>query len=232
MLIAAPESMTAATAVVAGVIPDHFIMPGRLAGLFSRLGRSEVAEYIQTKLPTSPQIKSGDLGEVLCTTFVHERTPFNQGIKRLRWKDHRNMSMRGDDVLGFNLNPATGHLAVLKAESKSGGSMGSTTVNEAREALSSFGELPSPHAMSFVADRLTDPVDIPLKDAIDDAQLKHALKPSDVTHLLFAFSGNDTTKMLQANLNSYAGGASQLYIGLRVVEHQKFISAVFSAVVS
>lgn len=230
MLTADPAKVTAAATIVAGVIPDHYIMPGRLAGLFSRLGRSEVAEFIETKMPTSPQIKSGDLGEVLCTTFVHERTTFKQGIKRLRWKDHRNMSMRGDDVLGFNLNQATGYLAVLKAESKSGGSMRSTTVDEARKALSSFGELPSPHAMSFVADRLTEPGDIPLKNAIDDAQLKHALKPADVTHLLFAFTGNDTTKILQTNLSGYAGGSTQIYVGLRVVEHQKFISAVFSAV--
>ncbi|WP_100412398.1 Hachiman antiphage defense system protein HamA [Acidovorax sp. 69] len=172
----------------------------------------------------------GTLGEVLCTTFVHEHTPFTQGIKRLRWKDHRNMSMRGDDVLGFNLNPATGHLTVLKAESKSGQIMSATTVNRARAALSDFGELPSPHAMSFVADRLTEPGDIQLRNAIDDAQLKHTLQPADVTHLLFAMSGNDTTKILQVNLSSYAGGSAQIYVGLKVAEHQKFIGAVFSAV--
>lgn len=230
MLCADPEKVMAAVTIVAGVVPDHYVMPGRLAGLFSRLGRSAVAEFIATKMPTSPQIKSGDLGEVLCTTFVHEQTPFKQGIKRLRWKDHRNMSMRGDDVLGFNLDHATGHLTVLKAESKSGIAMRSTTVNDARAALSSFGELPSPHAMSFVADRLTESGEISLKNAIDDAQLKNPLKPADVTHLLFAFSGNDTTKILQANLRDYAGGATQMYVGLRVAEHQKFISSVFTAV--
>ena len=45
--------------------------------------------------------------------------PFNLGIKRLRWKDHRNMSMRGEDVLAFNLDPKGGRLKILKAEVKS-----------------------------------------------------------------------------------------------------------------
>jgi hypothetical protein len=60
--------------------------------------------------------------------------------------------------------------------------------------------------------------------------LKKSLKPSDVTHMLFAFTGNDTTKLLQSNLSGYAGGSAQHYVGLRVAEHQKFIKAVFAAV--
>ena len=46
---------------------------------------------------------------------------------------------------------------------------------------------------------------------------------------LFAFTGNDTTTLLQSNLSGYAGGSVQHYVGLRVAEHQKFIKAVFAA---
>ena len=41
--------------------------------------------------------------------------------------------------------------------------MHSTTADEARKALANFGEVPSPHPMSFVADRLTEPNKITLK---------------------------------------------------------------------
>lgn len=138
-------------------------MPGRLAGLFFLSGREEVIEFIEIKIPTSPRIKSGDLSEVLCTTFAHECTPFKQGVKRLRWKDHRNMSMRDEDLLGFNPNQATGQLTVLTAELKSGTNMRSTTVDETWKALPSFDKVPSPHAVSFVADRLTEPNEITLR---------------------------------------------------------------------
>ena len=108
--------------------------------------------------------------------------------------------------------------------------MPAATVAKAREALSGYSELPSPHSMGFVADRLVDPADKPLRDAIDDAQLRKSLKPSDVTHMLFAFTGNDTTTLLKSNLSGYTGGVIQHYVGLRVTEHQKFIKAVFTAV--
>ncbi len=230
MLTADASKFDAAVAIVADVIPEHFLPPSRLAEMFVRLQRHEVAELIQNRLPESAQLKSGDLGEVLCTAFVREKTPFKLGIKRLQFKDHRNMSMRGDDMLGFNLNPVTGTLTVLKAESKSNATMSAATVTKAREALSGYGELPSPHSLGFVADRLLDPADKSLRDAIDDAQLKKSLKPGDVTHMLFTFTGNDTTTLLQSNLSGYTGGATQHYVGLRVTEHQIFIKAVFAAV--
>ena len=230
MLTADASKFDAAVAIVAEVVPEHFLPPIRLADMFARLQRHEIAELIQNRLPESAQLQSGDLGEVLCTTFVREKTSFTQGIRRLQFKDHRNMSMRGDDMLGFNLNPVTGKLTVLKAESKSSATMPAATVSKAREALSGYGELPSPHSMGFVADRLLDLADKPLRDAIDDAQLKKSLKPTDVTHMLFAFTGNDTTTLLQTSLSGYAGAATQHYVGLRIPEHQKFIKAVFAAV--
>jgi hypothetical protein len=98
MLTADASKFDAAVAIVADVVPEHFLPPSRLADMFARLQRHEVAELIQNRLPESAQLKSGDLGEVLCTTFVREKTPFTLGIRRLQFKDHRNMSMRGDDM--------------------------------------------------------------------------------------------------------------------------------------
>ncbi|CAG9933291.1 protein of unknown function [Candidatus Nitrotoga arctica] len=37
----------------------------------------------------------------------------------MRWKVHRNMSMRGEDVLAFGLDAATGDVLILKGEAKS-----------------------------------------------------------------------------------------------------------------
>lgn len=229
ILIADPDKFGAAVAIVAEIVPDHYVMPGRLAELLARLGRDAVAAYMREKLPTTMPIKSGDLGEILCTTFVHEGTPFKLGIKRLRWKDHRNMSMRGDDVLAFSLGEGAAGLRILKAEAKSGLKMQASVVAKARGALSAFGELPSPHAMSFVADRLEAADDKPLRDALDDAQLKRSVRPSHVTHMLFTFSGNDATKILSTNLSGYLGESAQHYVGLCIEDHQGFINSVFAA---
>ena len=140
------------------------------------------------------------------------------------------MSMRGEDVLGFSLDPKSGALSILKAEVKSRASMTTAVIEEARIGLSSHKELPSPHAISFVADRLNEAGEANLRDALDKAQLNGYLKVSQVSHMLFTFSGSNPTNLLTKNLTAYAGGANQYYVALRVEAHQAFIKSVFEMV--
>ena len=140
------------------------------------------------------------------------------------------MSMRGEDVLAFALSGDGKKLTVIKAEVKSRSSMAKGVLDEARSALSANEGRPSPHALSFIADRLSEKGEKPLKDAIDDAQLKVGLAPAQITHMLFAFSGNELSELLEKNLKAYVGPISQQYVGLQVKEHQDFIKKVFKAV--
>lgn len=229
VLTAIPSKRDHAVAVVAASVPENYTSPDRIAGLLSRLGRAEVAKHLSDKLPTSLSIMSGDLGEILCTSFVHEATSFNLGIKRLRWKDHRNMAMRGDDVLAFSLGADGKNLKVLKAEVKSRASLKTSVIKEARDALSGHRELPSAHAVGFVADRLGETGNQSLRDALDEVQLKKGFKKSQVTHMLFTLSGNNPTNMLSTNLTAYTGTVRQYYVGVCIVDHKAFINDVFAS---
>ncbi|WP_440785183.1 Hachiman antiphage defense system protein HamA [Pseudomonas syringae] len=219
-----------AVTLVAEAVPSFYVIPSRLSGLLAKLGKPAAADYIATKLPVTKAIRSGDLGEILCNAYVLESTKFNLGIRRLRWKDHREMSMRGEDVLAFSLDPKAG-LHILKAEVKSRASMTSAVISEARDALSYNNELPSPHAISFVADRLNEASDVVLRDALDKAQLIGGIKQSQITHMLFTFSGSNPSNLLTKNLNGYSGSVPQQYVALTVSEHQDFIKSVFETVV-
>lgn len=108
--------------------------------------------------------------------------------------------------------------------------MRTAVIDEARAALCANSGLPSPHALAFVADRLNQAGDTFLGDALDKAQLKDGIRVSQVSHMLFTFSGNDPLKLLKTNLQSYAGPVPQHYVGLRVDRHQDFIKAVFAAI--
>ncbi|MDI1259904.1 Hachiman antiphage defense system protein HamA [Aquabacterium sp.] len=230
LLAADPTKQPHAVKVVAKAVPSYYVSSDRAAQLLGRLGRTKLAKFVKEKLPTTKAIRSGDLGEVLCTAYIGEATSFTLGITKLRWKDHREMAMRGEDVLAFSLNARGKGLKVLKTEVKSRVAMGSGVIGDARKALSSNKGLPSAHALSFVADRLFEQGDKALRDAIDDVQLKSALKQSQVSHMLFTFSGNDPSKLLTTNLTNYKGAVPQMYVALSVKAHQDFIKSVFDAV--
>ncbi len=108
--------------------------------------------------------------------------------------------------------------------------MPSAVIEEARVALSGNKGLPSPHAIAFVADRLDEAGDAKLRDALDTAQLKDGLRASQVTHMLFTFSGSNPSNLLTKNLSTYTGTVPQQYVALQVKSHQAFIKAVFDAV--
>ena len=146
-------------------------------------------------------------------------------IKRLRWKDHRNMAMRGDDVIGIFQDPQTQRLHFLKTEAKSRVALNAQILTEARAALDKDGGLPSAHALSFISARLLELNQLPLADAIDDALLKHGIPPQNVRHLLFAFSGNAPDALLAASLQAYPGPITLWGVGLRVDGHAAFIGA-------
>jgi hypothetical protein len=208
----------------AAVVPGHYASEERVARALRRLGKTAAAKLIEDKLPTTKQIRSGDLGEIFATEWIDVYSGgFRAPVKRLRWKDHRNMAMRGDDVIGMKLDDKTHRLLFLKTEAKSRGNLTAQVFAEARVGLDKDGGLPSAHALTFISECL---------DAIDDAQRKYGITAQSVTHLMFVFSGNAPEKLLTTALQNYAGSIGQWGIGLHVDGHGKFIGAVYDKVIT
>jgi hypothetical protein len=224
------DKLTLARDGIAEVLPTHYAAEERIAGLLARLGKARAAEYIRQKLPTSKSIRSGDLGEILGAEYIEDCTDYQVAVNRLRWKDHRNMAMRGDDIIGIKLDQAGKTPHFLKGEIKSRATLSKPIISEARKALRKNNSRPSPHALALIADRLHSAGETDLADVIDDAQLKRGIQLSQVEHLLFTFSGNDPLKMLSAHLSGYSGTVRQMAVGLAVGTHQKLIHDVYEKV--
>jgi hypothetical protein len=232
VLTATAQDLHLGRDAAAEVLPTHYASEQRIAALLARLGKSASAAFIRQKLPEGPRIRSGDLGEIFATEYVSEQTTYTVPIKRLRWKDHRNMAMRGDDIIAVNRPPKGPPLQFLKAEAKSYAWLTSQVITRARDALNNHGGLPSPHALAFVADRLRDIGNVRLADAIDNAQLVEGILPAQVCHMLFVFCGNDPLELLRADLTAYRRRIRQLSVGLRIATHQRFISDVYAKVIA
>ncbi|WP_313169144.1 MULTISPECIES: Hachiman antiphage defense system protein HamA [Massilia] len=219
--------------VTAAIVPGHYASEEHVARALARLGKSGAAELIEGKLPTTKEIRSGDLGEIYATEWIDAHSGgYGAPIKRLRWKDHRNMAMRGEDVIGIRQDPQMRQLYFLKTEAKSRARLTGQVLTEARAGLDKNGGLPSAHALTFISARLLELGNEPLADAIDDAVLKYGIPSQNVQHLLFTFSGNAPDAFLAASLQAYAGPFHQWAVGLRVEGHTAYVSAVYDRVIA
>jgi hypothetical protein len=232
VMTAQPAHLTLGIEATSAVVPSHYASEEHVARALRLLGKTAAATLIEAKLPTTKAIRSGDLGEIYATEWIEAHgNGYHAPIKRLRWKDHRNMAMRGEDVIGILHDGRTKRLQFLKVEAKSRANLTMQVVAEARANLDKNGGLPSSHALTFISARLLELGNAPLADAIDEALLKYGISLSSVQHLLFTFSGNSPGVMLAASLQAYPGTVNQWGIGLHVQGHATFIGAVYDQVI-
>ena len=120
LLTGEPDKRATGIEATAAVVPGHYAAEEQISRALARLGKPAAAVLVEGKLPTTKRIRSGDLGEIYATEWIDAHSGgYFAPVKRLRWKDHRNMAMRGDDVIAIRLDPQSQRLRFLKTEAKS-----------------------------------------------------------------------------------------------------------------
>src|SRR5262249_15162894 len=131
--------------IVSERLREHYIAEAFL----KKLGRDKVVQMLRQKIPLRKKGKSGDLGEILSPEFVNSgQLPFQVPIHRLRWKDSRELPMRGEDLIGFQFDVKP--LRFLKGEAKSRERLNASVLSEARAALDKNDGLPLAHTLGFI----------------------------------------------------------------------------------
>lgn len=213
--------------ILAVALPLHYASRSRLAHLAKRLGKTGLANYLRTKLPFNKSMRSGDLGEILAISYIEEVTIWDRAVRKLRWRDHREMPMRGDDLLAVGFDETDHRVVFLKGESKSRATLSHGTVAQARKALNANSGCPTPHTLAFLSDRLHEDGETDLADEIDAVQYGGDVNPTRVSHMIFTFSGNDPTNVLTKDVMAYEGTFPQWSVGLQIENHQEFIASVY-----
>ncbi|HRO33045.1 MAG TPA: SAVED domain-containing protein [Brevundimonas sp.] len=217
--------------LVAEALPEHYVAAHHLARVLRRQGKPQAAALVEERLPTTKQIRSGDLGEILGVAYVNELTDYEIGVFRLQWKDHRNMAMRGDDLIGI-AEGDDGRAYFLKGEAKSAANIAAATITAARAALAGAEERPTPHALLFLSEKYLSAGREEICDLIDEATLDRTIDLDQVEHLIFTFTGNAAGGLLTTDLQNYAGTVSQIAVNFHVPTHQNFIQNVFDTVIA
>jgi hypothetical protein len=230
-IVALREKSGARQAMLAGLgatIRGHYEHPATIADDIKRLGMEKTASLLRAELPKTKRGRSGDFGEILATEYVNEQTQFRVPINRLRYKDGRELALRGDDIVGILV--AERRLKFLKGEAKSRDRISATTVKEAREALESNKGRPSSYSLNFVAKRLLEKADAESKDLgrmIRDTLAERSVTRDQIRHLIFTVSGNGSSNLLKHDLEQYRGSIPQELVDLITPDHPALIARSF-----
>lgn len=210
---------------VRDLVRSHYVSPEVTAKRITELGAPKTAELLREHVPTTKTARSGDLGEILATEVAEQTLKFTVPIRRLRWKDGRNMALRGDDIVG--IRDTNDRIEFLKGESKSRSALTTHVLDKAGLVLDQDRGRPTRHAVLFVAERLRDLGDDPLAARLESAVLDSFLG-SRVEHLLLALTSRDPEKLLKDHLTAAATKIRTLHaVGVRIVDHGAFIRLLF-----
>ncbi len=208
-------------------IRSHYVDPKLTARRLASLGAPKTARLFREHLPLTKKARSGDLGEIIATEIAEQHLQYAVPIRRLRWKDGRNMALRGDDVIGLTRDKKN-KLMFLKGESKSRAALTTAALDEAGAALDRDLGRPTRHSVLFVAERLRDLEKDALAQEIEDAVLQ-SFNGTRLEHMLFVLAGSAPGKLLTEHLKSAARKSHRRYaIGVYIKDHGKFIEKLFS----
>lgn len=216
---------------LSGTVLAHYHNLDQIAEDIQRLGYEATAEIVRARLPMRPKARSGDLGEILAAELVEEEMGFVVPVRRLRYKDDREMPLRGDDFIGAGYDDRD-RLCLLKGEAKSRKRLSKTTVVEARKALNENQGRCTPASLLFVADRMMEQggdFEALGRDIRDEVGTR-SLPRGRMDHLLFAMSGNKPPSALREDLNNADSGREHTVIHLRIEDHQEFIAFIYDRV--
>lgn len=211
-------------------VRSHYDKLDQISDDIEQLGYPGASAILKERMPQTPRARSGEMGEILATEFFELHTGFRIPVRRLRYKDGREMALRGDDFLGVNQAGAEEPLLFLKGESKSRHTLPNTVVTDARQRLSADDGRPTPISLLFVADRLLEAEDE--GEQILGRRIRHevalnSVPNQQITHGLFALTGNAAEDILEADLDATDNLHSHISANFHVDGHQGFIADIF-----
>ena len=214
---------------LAEIVRSHYDSLERIAADVRDLGYEQASAILEERLPRGKKARSGDLGEILASEFTQEKLGFAVPVRRMRFKDGREVALRGDDFIGIAYDQKRDRLHLLKGESKSRQALDKATITAARKALDRDNGRCTPASLLFVADRLMDRGgdEEALGKVLRQEVARKSLPPTLIDHVFFTMSGNAPPRALIDDFEALDQRRRQLVINLRIEDHQDFIAETY-----
>lgn len=152
----------------------------------------------QKPFPTVDKTKKGNLTEIILAEYLRFTSELELLVYRLRYNPNVDQSMKGDDVLLFNLKDLRNK--ILKGEAKFRSSPAKSSIIDIIKACE--GSKKMPLSISFVAEQLSNEGEIELSEALFDLNFEmHELKTL-VVNVGLLLSNKDTSRFVEKHLDT------------------------------
>jgi len=147
-----------ATSSIRGMLVKHHASPEAIARTKSQVAAMKRLGVTLSKnparFPVNPTTRKGNLAEIVLAEYIAAATDTTLPVYRLRYNPNVDQSMKGDDVLAFDLDAHPVRVVVGEAKFRSTSTKGAA--QEIVEGLVRSYKAGVPASLQFVADRLFD----------------------------------------------------------------------------
>lgn len=164
-----PAVRAKTTAVIQAALTQHHASPEALERTkkhreaLKRLGFDAEQSKLR-RFPTNPSTRKGNLAEIVLAEYVVAATGLALPVYRLRYNPNIDQSMKGDDILAFDLDADPVRIVVGEAKFRS--SSTNKAVKDIVEGLVRSYKAGIPASLQFVADRLFESGDANLGERV------------------------------------------------------------------
>jgi hypothetical protein len=174
--------------------------------------RQGLTDPARSRFPTNSKTQKGNWAEILLAEYVASSTNTQLPVYRLRYNPNIDQSMKGDDVLAFDLdsNPAR----VIVGEAKFRSTPSKAVVEELVSALvkSHSGNIPA--SLQFVADRLFESGNSELGAKVAGCNVLFAQGRLQLDYVGLLVSSRDAHRHVHKNAKSAVHRLAVMSLGL------------------
>ncbi|GHU94789.1 hypothetical protein FACS1894208_06490 [Clostridia bacterium] len=173
--------------------------------------------------PHDDNVRKGNFAEVITAEYLDATTPTSLPVYRLRYNTNVNQSMKGEDVLLFDLD--SDPIRIIVAESKFRKAPSKADVIEMVEGLERSHSGTLPVSLAFVSDRLYDEGKAELGEKVMKCAELFATDKLNIDYVGLMLGNANTSANIQRNVKSQLHNL--LVISLGVNEPENLVLRAF-----
>lgn len=199
-------------------LQTHHISPDALArrkALFTSLRLQNLACSL-SPYPHNPTTQKGNFAEVFLAEYLHSTTDAQIPVYRLRYNPNVEQSMKGDDVLLFDLD--SDPVRIIIGEAKFRGTPARQAVIDMVEGLVRSNNTGLPISLMFVAERLFSEGNNDLAEKVQNCSILFASNRLRIDYVGLLMSNRDSYSYVDSHTTNELHNLLMISLGLQTPE--------------